>query len=535
MKNQNKFMESRSPPVKPQGPGKGLLLKRILLALVVTVGFLGLLECGLRAVNFHHVAREKTLWKPTVAGFDGSFEFRLQTFFDPPGYLWRTEPNTSYTDTDGFRNPALPRRKAPGKTRIAFLGGSTTQGQRHAYPERAIQILNGALGTNAYEALNVACSAYSTHQSLLALQRWVLDREPNLLCVYHGWNDFMTATDGYSDAEKDALFEVTQKMGAWKRALSEKSRLFQLMAWILEKFDASWPRQRVGSAKFEENLQKMAEICDQHGKKLVIFTRPAFANGKQDEFHDICVSIQQKVANKAPHAQFFDASRVIAQLQELMQAGAWGSQASLFQPDGCHLRPLGEQLLAEQVALFLAPAQAGQITQYLASVEYQLAVGQSLASELQPREAAHFFKKVLEQDPAHPQAQRYLDEATRQFAFADLFWQGCWGGTDEVYESKLAKLKQCLQMRPDDFGVCMQIARVCFELGHAGDAAAAMSGFKPGNQTDRYRWYWYIFNSHVAAQRRPQAIQYARLCLQLDPTDADARAFLRQAGVEIPP
>lgn len=516
-----------------KGRHHGRLAIKVLLAVLATVLFLGATELVLRMARFQYTPRERILWMPTVAGFDGTFEYRLQTAFEPPGYIWRTERNTAYTDANGFRNPPLPLRKEPGKIRIAFLGGSTTQGQRHAYPERTIRIMNDALGTNRFEALNVACSAYSTHQSLLALQRWVFDRNPDMVCVYHGWNDLAQADDGYSDAEKDALFGVSQKAGDWKRLLSARFRLVQGLAWLVDSADRSWPRQRVPPARFESNLRSIARLCAQHGKYLVIFTRPPLAQtGRPDDMHEPCVQIQRRVASSESNARLFDASAVVGHLQERMKAGEFGPEVQINQPDASHLRPLGEQLLAEQLALFVAPEHADHIGQYIAGVDYRVATARELLGELMPREAAYYLRNVLAQEPGHPMAQSLLTEAISQFEFEDLFWQGCWGGSDTVYESKLAKLKRCLEMRPSDFGVCMQIANVCFNMDHAGDAADAMANFNPANPTDRYRWYWYTFSSHVAAQRRSQAIRYARLCLELDPNDADARAFLQEAGAD---
>lgn len=538
-------------PLAPAGVPSALW-KKILLAVFVPLILFGLAETALRLADFQYTPRQKILWVPTIAGYDGTFEYRLPTVLEPPGYIWRTKPNSAYTDAEGFRLPAISKHKKPGQIRIAFLGGSTTQGQRYSFAERAIHILNAALNTDRYEVLNVGCSSYSTHQSLIALNRWVFDRDPDLVCVYHGWNDWIYSEDGYGDAEKDAFAGMAQSTRSWKQALIPRSRLIQGVARCVDALDFSWPRSRVSPRQFEGNLRAMARLCATHDKELVIFTRPpldldhsqplvGFARKHLDTYgtltdddtqrsiHEDCVGLQRQIAETESNIRLFDASTIVAGFQQRWRSGEFGFGAQIHQPDGLHLRPLGEQLLAEQLALFLAPEQAETIHRYLASPDYALAIARQMLEELMPREATYFLDEVLAQEPGHAGVLALRDEAFSQFEFADLFWQGCWGGSDTVFESKIAKLKRCLEIRPDNFGVCMQIVFVCFQMERPGEAAEAMAGFRPANLADHYGWAWYTFQSHLAAQRLSDAISAARLCLQLDPSDVDSREFLRQA------
>ena len=537
--------------LRPAG-APGAFRNKLILSVLVPLALLVSAEMALRLAGFQYAARMKVLWTPTIAGYDGTFEYRLPTLLDPPGYVWRSQPNTAYTDEYGFRLPALSKEKKPGQIRIAFLGGSTTQGQRHPFAERAIRILNAALITDRYEALNMGCSSYSSHQSLVALTRWVFDRDPDIVCVYHGWNDWTYADDGYGDPEKDAFAGVALSAGSWKKLLLSRSRLAQAVARCFDALDFSWPRPRISPNQFEQNLRAMARLCASRGLNLVVFSRPPLdpdhpqtlsgharrhldAYGAETDveaqrlLHEDCVGIQRRIAQSEPNVRLFDASAVVADIRMRWLSGEFGPGTQIFQPDGMHLRPLGEQLLAEQVALSLAPEQSFAVRRYLAGPEYSLDVARIMLDELMPREATYFLAKVLAQDPGHADAQALRELASDQLEFADLFWQGCWGGSDKVFESKLAKLKRCLEIRPGDFGVCMQMVFVCFEMGRPDDAADAIAGFIPSNPADHYRWAWYTFQSHLAARRLPEAISSARLCLQLDPSDADAREFLRQA------
>ena len=216
-------------------PGKRfrISLKKLALAVFIPAALLLLLELSLRFSSFHYTPREKILWTPSIAEYIGTYEYFIPTSLAPPGYVWRAQPNTQLTDSHGFRLPGVPDQKAPDKIRIAFLGGSTTLSGYHAYPERTIRLMNEAAGTNRYEHLNAACSSYSTHQSLIALKRWVLPLKPDQVVVYHGWNDGFLQTDGYSDLEKDALARLgvssRSKFARWIRSLKITEAIGQLL------------------------------------------------------------------------------------------------------------------------------------------------------------------------------------------------------------------------------------------------------------------------------------------------------------------
>ena len=263
------MMTGRSHP--PVALGR---LKKLSFSILFTILFFSVIEIALRGLKFQYEPRKKLLWKPTVSGFVGTYEFYIPTHFEPPGYIWVSAPNTPLTDRYGFRRPEIPYAKPPGKIRVAFLGGSTTQGGYRPYPERAIRLLNNAMGTNIYEMLNVACSSYSTHQSLIALKRWVLPRDPDIVVIYHGWNDIMVQSDGFSDHVKDVLLTVNK--GPLGRLLSNvrRLRIAQLVGKVVDAADRSWPEQRVPFDRFVSNLKKMVKMCAEKGAHVVIVIRP---------------------------------------------------------------------------------------------------------------------------------------------------------------------------------------------------------------------------------------------------------------------
>ena len=523
--------------------------KKIAFAACATLLALGGAEAVLRLAEFAYTPRQPTLWVPTVAGFHGTYEFFIPTALAPPDYVWLASPDTPYTDRRGFRLPELPDRKEPGKIRIAFLGGSTTQGGYRPYPRRAVAILNAACGTNRYEALNAACSSYSTHQSLIVLQRLVFDLQPDLVCLYHGWNDAQIQEDGFRDDQKDAAANRAGPPPRWTQPL-RRTRIFQAMGWLIDRFRS--PEPRVPPERFRANLVRFAELCAEHGVPGLLFTRPPWrcdppaATGPamaayysaryraaddrtwQNREHAEYSGIQRDVA-AAKGLALFDASQVVDNLEARRQAGEFGPDVRIYQPDGLHLTPFGEQRLAEALALQLAGPGADQVRNLVASPGYLADLAQTSLAEVLPFDAVYYAQAAAKADAARrPEMDACRAQAESLFEFARFFAEGKWKGTDPDFASQLAKLRRCLDLRPHDVGVPVQILRLCTFNGRPDLAADAMQGFQPTNPNDFLRWKGLVFQSHADAQRWDAAAQTASEVLAADPANEAARSFLDQ-------
>ena len=544
-----------APPAPPAARASrtAYFAKRIALAAVVTLAFFGALEGALRAIGFRHTPRQKLLWKPTVAGFTGTYEYYIQTSFAPPGYLWISEPNTLHTDRYGFRKPEIPFQKEPGKYRVAFLGGSTTHGANRPYPERTIRLLNAAAGVNRYEMLNIACSSYSTHQSVMALERWGLPRKPDLVIIYHGWNDANVADDGYADHEKDILVPLHGAGDGAPRARRVAAlRGYHLLGLLLERLDVRWPRIRVAPDRFERNLEHMARMTRDAHARTMIFTRPssqrrplpaisdtaalayrkagfpAEPEARYAALHRAYVDIQQRVAARHPHAELFDAYRVLEEIQARKAAGEFGDAIDIFMRDAIHIFEFAEELLAVELACAIAPDLAERVRAIAASADYHLALAREFLVDDQVFEAAwHAREAIRLAGGAHPEAEETLRRAEANYAFVRLFREGRWGGTDDDFDSKIRKLQQCLAIRPSDFGVCLQIFRVCIYMQRIEHAAAAMASFVPANTNDAYQWLSFTLQSHAAARRWQEAGNTALEILKIRPNDPQALQVVR--------
>ena len=531
-------------PARPLPLGKKIAFAACAAALA-----LGGVETALRLAGFAYTPRQPTLWVPTVAGFQGTYEFYIPTQLAPPDYVWLAAANTPYTDRRGFRLPELPDRKAPGKIRIAFLGGSTTQGGYRPYPERTVAILNAACGSNRYESLNAACSSYSTHQSLIVLQRLVFDLQPDLICLYHGWNDAQIQEDGFRDDQKDAAANRAGPPPRWTQPL-RRTRLVQAIGWLVDRFRS--PEPRVPPERFRGNLERFAALCAEHGIPGLLFTRPpwrrdpppalgpamtAYYSARyraaddrtwQDREHAEYAGIQRDVAARNGLA-LFDASATVENLEARRQAGEFGPEVRIYQPDGLHLTPFGEQRLAEALALQLAGPETERVRNYVASADYLADLARVSLAEVLPFDAAWYAQAAAQAAPVRqPEMDACRAQAEALFEFARLFEEARWGGTDPDFFSQLAKLRRCLELRPHDRGVLIQILRLCAYNGRPDLVADAMQGFQPTNQEEFLMWKGLVFTACIEARQKDAAAQTAREVLAVDPANEAARSFLEQ-------
>ncbi len=111
-----------------------------------------------------------------------------------PGKLvtWRMEgyshDNLSST---GLRDTEHLVAKAPGTTRIALLGDSSTEGMQVPLNDTYGKVLERLLNEHGqkYEVINFACSGYSTGQQLLQYERDVRQYHPDIVLLLYNRGD----------------------------------------------------------------------------------------------------------------------------------------------------------------------------------------------------------------------------------------------------------------------------------------------------------------------------------------------------------
>jgi lysophospholipase L1-like esterase len=122
----------------------------------------------------------------------------------------------------GFRGADISTRKADNTVRIFCLGGSSTWGfhlnEGQTWPDRLRDQL-GASFPNRVEVINAGVPGYTTFQSLINFQTSILDHDPDIVIVYHVWNDLkywpeLSPDRNFSDT---FLAKDLHEPGTWTR------------------------------------------------------------------------------------------------------------------------------------------------------------------------------------------------------------------------------------------------------------------------------------------------------------------------------
>jgi hypothetical protein len=365
-------------------------------------------------------------------------------------------------------------------------------------------MLNAVAGRPLYEGLNAACSSYSTHQSLLVLEREVLSADPDMVVVYHAWNDFSVAPDGFSDREKERAIRWRKGLVRLAGADVRFFRVYRLAGWVRDHLDVTWPRPRVRPGRYRENLQAMAALCAERDIPMFLVIKPACRGEKHlemgapqlayykrvhglagksavyDHIHRTSTLLQKEVVSANDNVHAIDFERCVDALQEEVARSDAAVPLRVFHADGCHLAEFGEQAVAEEVAFALAPGRRHAIERYTLSADYYAGLAAEFLQDLQPDEAILYARRAMKQDPAMANGMNTLIRQAREQAdFARLFHMGRWGGYDPHLSSKLCKLMKCLAYRPYDKGVRQQLYRVCAYRGLPRDEALYFSTFLP--------------------------------------------------------
>ena len=104
-------------------------------------------------------------------------------------------PGKSVNSLGFISTPELVMDKPPGTTRIVFLGGSSTAGTGNSLPDeatwpwRVTEILRRRFPAERIEFLNGALGGYTSFESYGRLWSRIRFFSPDIIVVYHGWNE----------------------------------------------------------------------------------------------------------------------------------------------------------------------------------------------------------------------------------------------------------------------------------------------------------------------------------------------------------
>ena len=226
-----------------------------------------------------------------------------------PEVDWKLEPGThpwGRINGDHFRGPPLSKDKPADVFRIAVLGGSAAfdlyKPDEQAWPLLLEQHLNAnrhaARKGPRYQVLNAGTPGYSTWQSVRLLRAHIFDWHPDLILVYHLYNDSLAFR--FDDSEKiirgwrmnaraNHLSAAAHPHLAWDALGSVLPHAGDLLRhqWIqfqrrqrLQENAAYWHRPKLGERAhpvglgfYHDNLEHMAELSEAHGVRMGIITQ----------------------------------------------------------------------------------------------------------------------------------------------------------------------------------------------------------------------------------------------------------------------
>lgn len=112
--------------------------------------------------------------------------------------------------------PEIDRNKPEGRTRIVFFGGSSTAGtgrnlrDEETWPWQVVERLNSKPGRDV-DFINAALGGYSTWESFGRLWSALRFFAPDIIVVYHGWNEMYY----FNEIASDPLRWRRTEDGSW--------------------------------------------------------------------------------------------------------------------------------------------------------------------------------------------------------------------------------------------------------------------------------------------------------------------------------
>ncbi len=109
-------------------------------------------------------------------------------------------PSMHYkTNAFGFRGEEISAIKGPDTVRIFCLGGSSAWGHglhdTETWPYKLQKELQKMYPARRIEVVNAGVPGYTTFQSMINFQTNILDFQPDIIIVYHVWNDIKYWTE----------------------------------------------------------------------------------------------------------------------------------------------------------------------------------------------------------------------------------------------------------------------------------------------------------------------------------------------------
>lgn len=299
---------------------------------------------------------------------------------------------TVFINSKGFRGPDFSARKPDDIFRVIVLGGSSvfdhgsTDGDDGA-PESWPHLLGRrlvAMGIQQVEVINAGVPGHSASDSLgrLFAQLWMY--EPDIVAVYHGWNDikFWRAQELTPETPLIAKLRpynptanpFTNYRGYWDKLLSHS----QFYVKIRNRFyssqidfgiegvvqsDAEFASNygEFGPRQFRLNIELIVEASRSIGAVPVLITQGTLVSADNSVADKQRINLEYQQLNHdaviKAYQEAYDIIRSVGERKNLMvieAAQQMNGRTELF-GDHVHLTPAGSSELAEILAEQLAP------------------------------------------------------------------------------------------------------------------------------------------------------------------------------------
>lgn len=206
--------------------------------------------------------------------------------------LWTLESKSEGVNLEGFRGKEISIKKPRNILRIACMGDSCTMVGQIPYPDYVESMLKERIRGIDIEVINAGCGSYSSLQGLRSLDKKVRKYKPDYISIFFGWNDHWLSL-----WKEDKDIEVSSDYVIALKNLMNHSRVYQFAVMHVLSFKdilnsdgmLVYPLQtRVSIKDYEENLNKMVDICKEIRATPILITAPTVLHANSEALRIFC-------------------------------------------------------------------------------------------------------------------------------------------------------------------------------------------------------------------------------------------------------
>jgi len=242
------------------------LLPNVLLSLVVSVLFLGLLEGGARLWERRRPPKK-------IADYIWDWEERWDGDFYTVGSDAIGWPPWQEFNPDGLRDRARPTEKLPGTWRVVALGDSVTMGAgieaSEAWPQR-LEARYAREG-RPVEVLNVALWGWSTRQEVIAYRRFGRARKPDQVLLAVCLNDIPELQNNLT-RPPEWLESLFKRSALVRRVVDAEGREIGSVEQLFREPGSATVHEAFG--RFFDEVRALRRDVEADGAKLVVLVLP---------------------------------------------------------------------------------------------------------------------------------------------------------------------------------------------------------------------------------------------------------------------